>query len=88
MTTKTEADKAKTAEDTRAEKPIPSQVKVDAAREEAVPETAEAPAKAKKATAADEQPYPSQEDLDRIKAGTFRSRETKAAPSGANYQTR
>lgn len=87
MTAKTEAEKATTAEDTKAEKPVPSQSKADAVREDAIPDAPDAAAKSKK-VAANEAPYPSQADLDRIKDGTFRSRETKAAEAGANYQTR
>jgi hypothetical protein len=85
MTDKTDAEKAKKTEDGKAEKPAPSQSKADAVRETAAPDSA--PVKTEVSTA-DEAPYPSQADLDRIKNGTFRTRETKAENGSANYKTR
>lgn len=71
---------------TNAEKPVPSQNKVNETREDvagvAVPE------KEPETTGAHPDPYPSQADLDAIKAGANRKREANAEPAGMKYKTR
>lgn len=65
------------------EKPVPSQVQADDIREEAAATTTETEAKptskAKKtAEPTSEVPYPTQADLDAMKAGTYGNRELKS----------
>ncbi|RLP22257.1 hypothetical protein [Mesorhizobium sp. YM1C-6-2] len=74
----------KTAPKTAAN-PAPSQAKADDIRAEAAttvadpaPKADEKPAKAKAPAATSDAPYPSQADLDAMKAGTYRNREMKS----------
>jgi len=63
-------------------KPVPSQAKADDIRSESTDEaTAKAADKAAKAKATDatpEAPFPSQADLDAMRAGTYGNREMKS----------
>lgn len=52
-------------------RPVPSQAKVDEIREETTP--AEPAAKPKKPAATSDDPFPTQADLDAMRAGTFKS---------------
>jgi len=79
---KPKADVALKADDARPDagkaavsKPVPSQAKADDIREDAT--GAEAPKKAKDKLAKLDDPYPTQADLDAMRAGTFKSYETR-----------
>lgn len=71
---------------TNAEKPVPSQNKVNETRDDvagvAVPE------KEPETKGEHSDPYPSQADLDAIRTGANRKREANAEPTGVKYKTR